>query len=133
MIKSKPSTYGTTILFVLVACLSLICTYQAKAQSIDPATLHIGPGVGTICATGCSADPNLIGSGGTIDIYQNAGGAPAVGSLLLILAVPNDTTNNGYLPTGVAFYNPISSLSPVTGSASLVSFTSGMSSSDVYT
>jgi PEP-CTERM motif len=134
MIKSMPSTYRMAILFALAACLSLVCTYQTKAQLVDPATLHIGPGVGTACATGCAADPNLIGSSGTIDIYQTSGGAPAVSSLLLILAVPDDTTNNNYLPTGVTFYNPISG-SPVTGSASFVSFTQPFisTSKDVYT
>jgi len=134
MIKPKPCTYRIAMLLVLVGCLSLVCSYQTKAQT-DPSTLHIGPGVGTICATGCSADPNQIGSGGTIDIYQNAGGAGSVGSLLLILAVPNDTTNNGYLPTGVSFYNPIGSTTPVAGTATLVSFTPGLNStsSDVYT
>ncbi len=59
----------------------------------DPATLHIGPGVGTPCAMGCAGDPNLIG-GSVVDIFQNSGGAPSLFQpVLLIIGVPNDTTN----------------------------------------
>jgi hypothetical protein len=86
-LKDK-SRYGMAILFVLAGCLSLVCTFQTKAQGVDPSTLHIGPGVGTDCATGCAGEPNQIATG-TVDIYQTSEGAPPVGSLLLILAVPN--------------------------------------------
>ena len=78
---------------------------------LDPATLHIGPGAGTPCATGCAGDPNLVGTS-QIDIYQNTAGAPALSSpLLLILGVPNDPTNlfGSTVPiNGVTWYNPYS-------------------------
>jgi len=77
---------------------------------IDPATLHIGPGAGTACATGCGGDPNLVGSGNTIDIYQQSGGATDTVSqpMLLILGVANDTTNLFSTDpiSGVSFINP---------------------------
>jgi len=135
MIKSMPSTYRTAILFALAACLSLVCTYQTEAQVVDPSTLHIGPGVGTICATGCSADPNQIATG-TVDIYQESGGATPLdnGTVLLILAIPN--YSGAVSTTGVAatFYNPISAFP--TGTAGVVgsaTFKTSMTNSDVYT
>lgn len=97
---------GRTIIFIFIA--ALISLPTALADSLDPATLHIGAGAGTSCATGCGGDPNLIGSGSTIDIYQNANGAPSVSQpTLLILGVPNDSTNLFTAsPTSVSFYNP---------------------------
>jgi len=76
----------------------------------DPATLHIGPGAGTACATGCGGDPNLVGSGNNIDIYQQGGGATdtVAQPMLLILGVANDTTNLFATDpiSGVSFINP---------------------------
>jgi hypothetical protein len=69
---------------VLVA---LVCGAPAWADGttyLDPANLHVGPGAGTTCATGCGADPNPIGSGG-FDVYYN-------------------TQGNGNLPIGDPFY-----------------------------
>jgi hypothetical protein len=100
-------------------CLSLVCAVQARAQT-DPATLHTGTGQGTACQQGCAGDPNQIGSGGTVDIYQTSNGAGAnlVSPILVIIAVPNDTTGTGaYLPTNVQFFNPYNSASPVAGVA----------------
>ena len=59
----------------------------------DPATLHVGPGWNTACATGScpiyGTEVNAFG-GGQLDIYQNSSGAPALASpSLLILGVPN--------------------------------------------
>jgi hypothetical protein len=76
----------------------------ASAQLLDPATLHIGPGAGTTCATGgggagCpylyqGTEVNAIGAG-SLDIYQNSNGAPSLNSpVLLILGVPNNPTNS---------------------------------------
>jgi len=91
----KPNLTRAAILFALATCFTLVCSYQINAQTkTDPATLHIGAGAGTPCAMGCGGDPNLIGSGNTVDIYQNSGGADTLLTpLLLIVAVPNDTTN----------------------------------------
>jgi hypothetical protein len=86
----------------------------------DPATLHIGPGAGTSCAMGCAGDPNKVGSN-TIDIYQNSGGAPTLTTpLLLIVAIPNDTTNlfSSNPVTGVSYINPYPGGSNVTGTSS---------------
>ncbi len=58
---------------------------SASAQLLDPADLHVGPGAGTACATGCGADPNTI-SATAFDIYYN----------------PN--TNSSQLPIGDPFY-----------------------------
>ncbi len=58
---------------------------NASAQLVDPADLHVGPGAGTLCATGCGADPNTI-SATAFDIYYN----------------PN--TNSSQLPIGDPFY-----------------------------
>jgi PEP-CTERM motif-containing protein len=58
---------------------------NASAQLLDPADLHVGPGAGTLCATGCGADPNTISATG-FDIYYN----------------PN--TNSSQLPIGDPFY-----------------------------
>ena len=82
--------YSYTI--ALVFLLSLFATSQAFAG----ATLHIGFGAGTPCATGCEGDPNVSGDGlsDTFDIYQNAGGAEdAISPVWLIIGVPdvNDT------------------------------------------
>jgi len=69
----------------------------------DPATLHIGPGVGTPCANGCGGDPNTIGTN-QADIYQNAGGAGTLGQpILIIFGVPNNSS--APVITGVTFYN----------------------------
>lgn len=52
-------------------------------------TLHIGPGAGTKCATGCSGDPNLIAGARNVDIYQTSGGASTLSQpVLFIMAVP---------------------------------------------
>ncbi len=75
-----------TLLPVLgVLLLALAFAGNASAQLEDPADLHIGPGAGTSCATGCGADPNTI-SATAFDIYYN----------------PN--TNSSQLPIGDPFY-----------------------------
>lgn len=95
-------------------------TYDPTALT-DPSTLHIGDGLNGTCPTGCALDPNEIAQGnissntpGAISIYQNknAGGS-AIGAsskypVLLILGIPNDTTdrfgsNNPI--ASVTFYN----------------------------
>ncbi len=57
------------------------------------ATLHIGFGAGTDCATGCGGDPNTSGAelSDTFDIYQNSGGADDMNSpVWLIIGVPDE-------------------------------------------
>jgi hypothetical protein len=43
---------------------------------------------------GCAGEPNLVGSGNVIDIFQTSRGSPdtLVQPQTLILGIPNDTT-----------------------------------------
>lgn len=88
----------------------------------SPATLHIGSGYGTTCATGgCpiyNTEVNNIGTPvtgtpytGNMDVYQNSGGASALGGLLLIFGVANDTSGT------VLDANSLSDLSLIDSSA----------------
>lgn len=133
-----------------VACsLGLLFAAQTKAVTIDdPATLHIGPGAGTSCAQGCAGDPNLLGTGSTVDIFQNSGGSTALSQpVFLILGVPNNSAAPS-IGGSVTFYNPYSgypgnavagSSAFATGGSSQWDMKSGtagyfglMSSGDVY-
>lgn len=102
---------------LLIRCLAvtivMLVPSLSRAAILDPATLHIGPGAGTACATGCGGDPNSLPSKFDLDIYQNSGGAGTLDNpVLLILGIPNYT---GIAPTisSVDFYNPY----PGTGEA----------------
>ena len=68
----------------------------ASAQLIDPSNIHVGPGAGVMCDTGCAGEPNPVGSGSTFDLYQTSGGKSLADPTLLILAVPNDPTGSGH-------------------------------------
>lgn len=88
---------GRSLVFSLALALATsVFLPQLRADVIDPATIHVGPGGTTGCATGgCYVFGNEVNGipGGTLDIFQESGGAnPLVSSVLLILAVPNDTT-----------------------------------------
>ena len=74
----------------LVLLLCSICLTGAWAQS----TLHMGPGGGSPCATGCGGDPNLLNGAKRVDIYQNSGGAALSNQpVLLIFGVPSQFGN----------------------------------------
>ncbi len=92
----------------LVLCATALTLW---GDPIDPATLHIGPGAGTACATGCGGDPNAISSS-RLDIYQNQSGSTGniQGPLLLILGIPNFS---GIAPA----ISSITAYSPYTGTA----------------
>ena len=78
----------------------------ASAQILDPSTLHVWPGAGTACATGCAGDPNPIGSGSTFDIFQQSnGGVTTTSPTLLIFAVP-DGTGTPTLPGTATLTSP---------------------------
>ena len=84
---------------VLTASVAMLLMPSISRATVwtDPATLQIGTGANTPCATpgpsGCTGDPVLVGST-KIDIYQNSGGAGSLDNpVLLILGIPNDTTN----------------------------------------
>jgi hypothetical protein len=143
------SKFRILTLCTMACCLSLLLGAQAKADTTDPSTLHIGPGAGTACATGCAGDPNLLGTGNTVDIYQNSGGAPNLSQpVLLILGVPNNSAAPS-ISGSVTFYNPYTGAT-TGGTAGSSAFATGgntqwgmktgtsgffgdMSSSDVYT
>lgn len=97
------------MLFVLA--LALACGSAAWADITDPADLHVGPGAGTSCATGCGADPNTIGTTGW-DVYynpnQNSSQSPIGNPLFLIVAVPDYTgSSNSPSVNGTAtMYTP---------------------------
>jgi hypothetical protein len=75
---------------VMLCAIALLFGIPAYADGttgttyIDPATLHVGPGAGTGCATGCAGDPNVI-SLTNWDVFYNSQG-------------------NGNLPIGTPFY-----------------------------
>ena len=85
-------------------------------------TLHIGTGIGTACQAGCAGDPNLIDGGTNFDIAQVAGGAnKSIADLMLVLAVPNDTTAQTLMVT-------------VNGTTTVTGVFSGFdSTTDIYT
>ena len=94
----------------------LIIALPSQAAFNGSTTLRVGAGAGTACATGgCFVygdEVNSLGAGDTLSIYQNAANrtvsASASTPLLLILAIPNQTTN--YFASNpianVTFYNP---------------------------
>ena len=88
------------VALLLLAVATLFLAPQTQASTLpdtitDPATLHIGPGGTTGCATGgCPVFGTELNGipDGTLDIFQESGGAPSLLSpILLIFAVPNDT------------------------------------------
>ncbi|HWR17289.1 MAG TPA: PEP-CTERM sorting domain-containing protein [Terriglobales bacterium] len=100
-------------MLVLIALLAAATTAFADIlPGDDPAVLHMGPGVGTSCATGGCYMYSPSGSGNptevnpitrNVDIYMNSGGAgPQASPILLILAVPNDTTKAMFDATSIA-------------------------------
>ncbi|HXH68467.1 MAG TPA: PEP-CTERM sorting domain-containing protein [Candidatus Limnocylindrales bacterium] len=86
---------------VLVALMSGV---PALADSTivydDPANLHIGPGAGTTCATGCGSDPNTIGTTG-FDIYYNSQGSGnlAIGDPFYVIVATPVYTGSTNSPT----------------------------------
>lgn len=88
---------------VSLAVITLCLTPSARADAIDPATIHVGSGGTTGCATGgCPIFGNEVNAipGSNLDLFQESGGAgKLVNPILLIFAVPNDTTG-GLLGAG---------------------------------
>src|SRR5216683_4428234 len=101
-----------------VFSIALLCFAVSTAWS--QSTLHIGPGFGTKCATGCAGDPNLIPGARNVDIYQTSTGAPTLSQpVLFILGVPSEF--GSLLPimpiTGVKAMNPYPGGTATTGTA----------------
>jgi hypothetical protein len=112
----KFNRYISSVALALCGSL-LLATGPAYAKFNGSDTLHIGAGAGSACATGgCfvynGTEVNDVGAGNSVSIYENAGGldvdATATQPLLLILAIPNQTTNffASNPITNVTFYNP---------------------------
>src|SRR5438552_17713874 len=114
---------------LLVLAFAVIATLVPTVTKAD-STLHIGPGAGTACATGCAGEPNLIGSGNIVDIFQTSGGANATLTppQLLILGIPNDTTNLFASDpiTGVTYTNPYPGGTSTAGSSPSITFEGAM-------
>lgn len=93
----------------------------AVSTVLAQSTLHVGPGSGTKCATGCSGDPNLLSGARNVDIYQTSSGAHTLSQpLLLILGVPSQYDH--LMPAmpiqGVTSVNPYPGGATATGTAS---------------
>ena len=105
---------------------ALLMMFLPIVQASADSTLHIGAGAGTACAMGCAGDPNAIGNGNTIDIFQTSGGSKdTLGQpQLLILGIPNDTTNLFASDpiSGVTYINPYPGGTSISGSSPSFSF-----------
>jgi len=114
-------------LLILGLALLSVFTWTAWGQLIDPATLHIGTGAGTPCATGCGGDPNQI-TQTNFDVYQNAAGANTLTSpLLVILGIPN-YTGTALTINSVTAYSPYAGVA--TGGTTVASF--GLATTDLF-
>jgi len=114
-------------LLILGLALLSVFTWTAWGQLIDPATLHIGTGAGTPCATGCGGDPNQI-TQTQFDVYQNAAGANSlISPLLVILGIPN-YTGTALTIQSVTEYSPYAGVA--TGGTTVSSF--GLATTDLY-
>jgi hypothetical protein len=125
----------------------------ATKQPASSATLHVGSGAGTACATGgCpigtgttfANEVNALGTG-SFSLFLNAGGAPTLGCppgtgcpVLLLVGVPNGTSGTaigaGNIGATATEYDPYGSLLPP-GSSESVSFGStayGLSAGSGY-
>lgn len=107
-----------TITLLLVTLLAAFGTAWAGSTA---STLNIGPGAGSSCAEGCGSSPNLLGTGADVDIYQSAigGKADLLQPQLLILGIPNDTSNLYATDpiSGVTYYNPYVGGTPMAGTS----------------
>jgi PEP-CTERM motif len=74
--------WALVVLAVLFVCVSPVW---------GDSTLHVGTGIGTTCQSGCAGEPNLIGTG--FDVAQvSEASNKSIADLMLVLAVPNDST-----------------------------------------
>lgn len=111
MIKSMPSTCRMAILFAVAACLTLVCSYQTKAQTVPDYQVFISSSL-----TNTGGDPNILDP---TSIFAGIQGNHSAGSpLLIIVAVP---TGSG-TPT-------LSNVTLVSGTFDGLTFVSGLNSS----
>ncbi|SRR6266498_332781 len=100
---------------------TLLLCFAGLSTGWAQSTLHIGPGSGSKCATGCSGDPNLLAGARNVDIYQTSSGAATLSQpVLLILGVPSQYDH--LMPTmpiqAVTSTNPYPGGATATGTAS---------------
>jgi PEP-CTERM motif len=113
--------------WAFVGVLLALAVSAAIPQARAGATLHVGSGYGTACATGgCPLLNNEVNAvTQSLDIYQTSNGAAtaAPDPVLLILGVPNDSASANALTA-----NPVSSASLIdSGVSSAISSTFGSS------
>jgi len=87
--------------FNTLVVLLLAISVSAFGQLLDPATLHIGTGVGTACVEGCPGvvSGEVTATSGNFDIFQESGQSDMLtNEILLIAAVPN--TASGTVTAG---------------------------------
>jgi hypothetical protein len=96
MSKSMHTDY-LSVLLKTGSAFAIMITFglgNVSAQVLpDPPDLHIG---GTVPTLG--SDPNLIGSSGVVNVYNNSGSAGPFSEFLLILGIPevNGNSNSNY-------------------------------------
>src|SRR5579872_6296747 len=81
----------------LLLLLVLFVSFSAFGQLLDPATLHIGTGVGTPCVSGCPGvvSGEVTATTGSFDIFQESNNPDVfTNELLLIAAVPNTASGS---------------------------------------
>lgn len=135
----------TTRMQALAAAAAILLASPAWAGTLlDPATLHIGPGANTSCATGgcpifiggsLNGEVNNIADPTRLDIYQNSNGAPALENpVLLILSVPNTSnTSIGPSPVSASLYAPYDASSDTNSGSTSVTITTGTSAYGIAT
>ncbi|MBW8072202.1 MAG: hypothetical protein GJU77_00695 [Ferrovum sp.] len=121
----------------ITALLSLLLlSLVSTVASAGPATLHIGSGYGTTCATGgCpiyGTEVNNINA--VFDIYQNSAGALALTSpVTLILGVTNTASASSAIENSVLSASLINTSGQSTAvSTAFSKYAGAMSSSNVY-
>ncbi|MHB8652821.1 MAG: hypothetical protein ACYDA9_02980 [Terriglobia bacterium] len=92
----------------LLVFVGVLGTSIAKADTLDPANLHIGPGLGTSCQAGCAGDPNEVGLN-KLDIWDVGSGGPYANPLLLIIGIRNDSSGGTGAPTTIGVSTNLSS------------------------
>jgi PEP-CTERM motif len=140
----------TAIRIIRICAVAMVATTLLASSAWATATLHIGPGANTTCATG--GCPIFIGGAldgevnniepTQLDIYQNSNGAPKLNNpVLLILSVPNNVSAPSALSASLYAPYPEPSLTSVTITAGTNAygiktdasgFAGSMTSGDVY-
>jgi hypothetical protein len=111
------------VLAIIAPVGTVLWSTAVEAAIVDPSTLNMGPGncpsPGDVM--GCGNSPNLVQGGNLLTIFQQSHGGQAnlPSPQLLILGVPNNTTNLFSTDpiNSVVYENPLGTNTPVTGSS----------------